>query len=85
MAETVYLLCAATSLLCALFLLRGYRRSAAKLLLWSGVCFIGLFLNNVILFLDIVVFKQLDLSIWRLIPAVVGLAVLCYAMIAEAD
>ena len=51
----VYMLCAATSLACAVLLLRGYRRSGARFLLWSSLCFVGLALNNVILFVDKVV------------------------------
>ena len=55
MAETVYALCALTSLACAALLLRGYVRSRVRLLLWSGLCFAFLFLNNVLLFVDKVV------------------------------
>ena len=41
MATVVYLLCALTSLGCALLLLAAYRRERARLLLWSCVCFGG--------------------------------------------
>jgi hypothetical protein len=49
----VYLLCAATSIVCAILLIRGYRRARERLLLWSGACFIGLALNNVLLVIDL--------------------------------
>ena len=49
MASVVYALCALTSLACAVLLLRAYRRSWARLLFWSGLCFVGLALNNVLL------------------------------------
>ena len=49
----VYGLCVVTSALCAVLLLRGYARSRVPLLLWSGLCFIGLTLNNVLLFIDV--------------------------------
>jgi hypothetical protein len=53
MAETVYVLCALTSLGCAGLLLRGYRVSRTRLLFWSSVCFAGLALNNLLLLVDL--------------------------------
>lgn len=83
-AEIVYILCMLTSLVCMWLLLRGYRRSGTRLLMWSGLCFTGLFLNNAVLFVDnIVLPTQVDLSIWRLLPALVGIALLCYGLIEE--
>jgi hypothetical protein len=79
----VYLLCALTSLACAALLLRGYRRSGARLLLWSGLCFVGFFLNNVLLIVDVQVVPQHDLSIVRSLPLVVGVACLLYGLIWE--
>ncbi len=79
----VYALCAMTSIGCAVLLLRGYRRSRVRLLFWSGLCFIGLALNNVLLFIDVRVVPDVDLSIWRTIPAVLGVAVLLYGLIWE--
>ncbi|HTW82832.1 MAG TPA: DUF5985 family protein [Candidatus Sulfotelmatobacter sp.] len=84
-AETIYVLCALTSLACAFLLLRGYARSRHRLLLWCGLGFVGLFLNNVLLFLDLIVFPSVDLSAWRLVPAVLGLAVLCYGLIWDVE
>jgi hypothetical protein len=65
MAEAVYLLCAVASLVCAVLLHRGYARSRTQLLMWSCLCFYGLTLNNVLLFVDLVVVPQVDLSVWR--------------------
>lgn len=65
MALTVYLLCALASLLCAVLLLRGYRASRAPLLFWAALCFFILVLTNSLLFLDFIVFPQIDLSMWR--------------------
>ena len=79
----VYVLCALTSIACAVLLLRGYTRSRVRLLLWSGICFAGLALNNVLLFIDVRVIPEVDLSVWRTIPAVVGVAVLLYGLIWE--
>ncbi len=83
MALIIYFLCAATSFLCALLLLRGYRRSAARLLLWSALCFAGFFLNNVLLIVDLQVIPDQDLSVVRSIPALAGISFLLYGLIAE--
>lgn len=82
MAETVYALCALTSLLCAVLLFRGYRRSGTRLLLWSSACFLGFFLNNVLLLVDLSVPLE-DLSIWRSLPALAGTLVLVYGLVWE--
>lgn len=81
MAEAVYLLCAATSAACALLLLRAHRHTGTSLLLWSGVCFIGLALNNAILVVDLIVVRDVDLSTWRLVPALGGVALLIYGLV----
>ncbi len=79
----VYALCALTSIACAVLLLRGYRRSGVRLLLWSGLCFAGLALNNVLLFIDVRIVPDVDLSLWRTIPAVIGIAILLFGLIWE--
>ncbi len=81
MAQTVYILAFVTSLACALMLWRGYARSGTKLLLWSGLCFFGLALNNALLFVDLVLVPGIDLSIWRSLAALAGLALLLYGLI----
>ena len=81
MGTIVYGLCALTSISCAILLLRGYRESRVKLLLWSGLCFLGLAANNIILFVDLRVVPGLDLSAWRTLPAVVGVGLLLYGLI----
>jgi hypothetical protein len=83
MATLVYALCALTSLLCMVLLVRGYRRSRARLLLWTAVCFAGLALNNVLLFVDLQVVPSVDLSVWRSLPALVGLLALIYGLVWE--
>jgi len=84
-AEAVYILCTLTSAACAVLLLRGYLRSRARLLLWSGLCFILLALNNVLLFMDKVIFPDIDFWGWRTGTAVAGLALLTFGLIWEAD
>ncbi|HEY8296697.1 MAG TPA: DUF5985 family protein [Candidatus Baltobacteraceae bacterium] len=82
-AEIVYLLCTATSLLCAVLLFRSYQRQRIALLFWSGLCFVGLFLNNALLFVDLVLLPAGDLSILRVLPAALGMIVLCYGLVRE--
>ena len=83
LGNLVYILCTVTSTICALLLLRGYRRSRARLLLWSAVCFFGLALNNLLLVVDLRVGVAMDLSVWRMVPAVIGAGALLYGLIWE--
>ena len=82
-AIIVYVLCAATSALCAVLLLRGYTKSRARLLFWSGLCFTGLALNNLLLVIDVRVIPAIDLSLWRTIPALIGISLLVYGLVWE--
>ncbi len=85
MALGVYLLCCITSLACAVLLLRGYQQSGVRLLLWSGLCFVGLALNNILLVVDTHIITSTDLSIVRSVPALVGISLLLYGLIWEAE
>jgi hypothetical protein len=81
---SVYLLCAATALACGVLLLRGFRRSHARLLLWPALFFLMLAAENVVLFLDVVVVPDVDLVVARRAVALAGVAVLLYGLIWEA-
>jgi hypothetical protein len=81
LALVVYLLCALTSLACAVLLLRGYRRSGARLLLWSGLCFACFCLNNIVLIIDVQVVPERDLSVLRTLPSLVGITLLIYGLV----
>jgi len=83
MAEFVYLLCASTSALCAFLLIRQYLRSRLHLLLWSSLCFLGLAANNALLFVDIVVVPDVDLSLPRTLVALLGLTLMVFGLIWE--
>jgi hypothetical protein len=76
MAELVYALCALTSIFCAVLLVRGYRTSRARMLLWSSVGFAAFAVNNVLVFVDLVLVPQADLSLPRNIAAFVGAVIL---------
>jgi hypothetical protein len=79
----VYILCAATSTLCAILLIRGYRQSRARLLLWSAACFIGLALNNILLVINVGFVPSVDLAVWRILPAIAGAGALLYGLVWE--
>ena len=81
----LYVLAIATSFACMVFLFRAYRQTRVRLLLWSGFCFIGLTVNNVILFLDLVVYPMSDLRVFRLAAALAGMVFLLYAFIFESE
>jgi len=83
MAECVYFLCASTSVLCACLLVRQYLRSRLQLLLWSSLCFLGLALNNALLFIDLVVVPTVDLSLFRTSAALAGLCLMVFGLIWE--
>lgn len=85
MAELVYILCSATSIGCAVLLLRGFSRTRAKLLLWSGLCFAGLALNNVLLFVDLVLLpSEIDLALVRSGTALAAIIILLIGLVWEA-
>lgn len=83
MANAAYILCSITSILCAVLLLRGYKQSRLRLLFWSGLCFVGLAFNNVLVIIDVRVLPDVDLSAIRSIPALVGLLLLIFGLIWE--
>ena len=83
MGLVIYALCALTSLVCAVLLLRSYRRSRLRLLLWSGLCFACFALNNILLIVDVRVLPEQDLSLVRSLPSLVGIALLLYALVWE--
>lgn len=81
MAAAVYVLCALTSLACAVLLLRAYARRGVRLLFWSGLGFVGFALGNAVLVVDMLVLPDGDLSLFRNLPVLAGLAVLVYGLV----
>lgn len=80
-----YGLCALTALLCSFLLLRAYSRSRYKLLLWGGLCFAGLTLNNLLLIVDRILVPYVDLFTLRLVAALVAMLILLYGLIWDAE
>ena len=81
----MYILCALASLVAATLVLRRFRAERQRLLFWTGLCFAGLALNNLVLFVDKVVAPDVDLSFWRNLPALLGLAALLCGLIWETE
>jgi hypothetical protein len=85
MAMLIYGLCALTAFTCACLLLRAYARSQYRLLLWSGLCFVGLTLNNVFLIADKLVFPEADIGIARSMSALIAMSILIYGLVWDAE
>jgi len=86
MAPLIYSLCALTSFACFVLLWRSYRKSGARLLFWSSLCFALITLNNALLVLDKVVYPvEVDLKIWRLAVALAAVLLLLFGLIWEED
>ncbi|HLL21693.1 MAG TPA: DUF5985 family protein [Kofleriaceae bacterium] len=84
MAEAVYILCALTSVFCAVLLLRSYRRQRTRLLMWSSWCFIGLALNNLLLVIDLIVVPDaIDLALVRTGTALAAILLLVIGLVWE--
>ena len=78
----VYLLCFATSSACAFLLLRNYRRTGARLLMWSAWCFILLAANNMLVVVDLVLLPDaVTLQLPRVALSLAAVAVLLFGFI----
>ncbi len=77
----VYMLCFLTSAACAMLLMRSYRRTGMRLLLWSGLCFTFLAANNLVVVLDMLVVPDRDLRLPRLLLALGAVVVLLFGFI----
>lgn len=86
MAEAVYILCALTALTCAVLLLRAYKRTQSRLLLWSGLCFVGLTVSNIMLFIDLgVLVTEVNLYLPRICTTLASVSILLYGLIWDAS
>jgi hypothetical protein len=86
MAAVIYSLCALAAATCAYLLLQAYRRGGYRLLLWSGLCFAGLTLNNILLVIDkIVLPTEVDLATPRILTALFAMMILLYGLIWDTE
>jgi hypothetical protein len=77
----VYLLCLGTSILCASLLVRSYLRTRSSLLFWSALCFVLLAVNSFIVVIDVLVLRNIDLTLWRHAASLAAVCVLLYGFI----
>ncbi|HEY7166073.1 MAG TPA: DUF5985 family protein [Candidatus Binatia bacterium] len=85
MAGIFYALCALAAAFCAWLLLRAYYRNRYRLLLWGGLCFVGLTLNNALLMIDKLLLPDVNLYTWRLVLALLAMLIMLYGVIWDAD
>jgi len=83
MVLLIYALCALTAFACSVLLLLGARRSGSRMLFWSGLCFAGLTLTNLLVIADHYLFREIDLAPLRLTSALIAIALLVYGLIFE--
>lgn len=83
MAQVAYALGVLTSILCAFLLIRSFRAQRTALLLWCSLCFVGLALNNVLLFADLFIVPDIDLEAVRNLTAMVSLCLMLIGLIWE--
>jgi len=84
LAPAVYILGFLVTLWCGVLLARAWTAGRKRLLLWSALCFFGLALSNLLVFLDLVVLPtQIDLYPERLLTATVSMLILLYGLIWE--
>lgn len=82
----LYLIAMLTSFACMLLLFRAYIDSHLRILLWSALCFVGLTVNNTLLFVDLVLLPEsIDLRLWRHLAALTGMLFLIYGFIRESE
>ncbi len=81
----LYVLAILSSLACATLLTRAYLQRRVRLLMWSAICFVGLTINNVALFIDLVLFPDVDLRVLRLVPALLGMSCLLFGFILDVE
>lgn len=83
--SAVYLLCFLTSAACALLLARSYRRTGARLLFWSGLCFLFLAANNLVVILDLLVLPDTDFRLVRYLLALAAVGVLLFGFVWDVE
>lgn len=86
MATLVYMLCGFTSGACAALLFRRQRRYPSNLLFWVMICFIGLFVGNVLLVIDLVFLPAaIDLSILRSAVGLISFVAMIFGFVWEVE
>jgi hypothetical protein len=84
-AALVYILCTLTSMGCSFLLWRAFRKTRLRLLMWSAACFAILAVSNALLFVDLVIFPQVDLLTMRSVATLTALLVLLFGLVFESN
>ena len=82
-APAVYILGFLVTLACGVLLFRAWAAVSKRLLLWSAICFCGLALSNLLVFVDLVLLPNVDLYLPRLLTAAIAMLILLYGLIWE--
>lgn len=82
----LYLIAMLGSAACMALLIRAYLQTHLRILLWSALCFVGLTVNNTLLFIDIVLLPDaVDLRLYRNAAALTGMLFLLYGFIRDSE
>jgi hypothetical protein len=72
--------------LCAVLLLRAYIKVRTRLLLWSGLCFAGLFVSNALIFVDLHLYPmEMNLYMYRLVIAAAAMMTLLFGLVLDSE
>ncbi len=83
--SAVYLLCSLTSFVAMLLVYRSYLQSRTRLLLWTALAFVALAVNNLVLFVDIVMLPEISLLMLRHLVSLLAVGLLLYGFVWELD
>ena len=81
----VYILCFATSTLCAFLLARSFIATRSRMLFWSASCFALLAAVNLLVIFDLVIFPAIDFRPVRLWLTLAAVVVLLFGFIWDED
>jgi hypothetical protein len=82
-AESIYVLCAVTSLFCFVLLFRGYLRVRTRILFFGAVSFLLFSIGNVVLVADLIFLPQVNLLPTRNVITLLAVALLAWGLISE--
>lgn len=81
MPGLIYIICGLTSLGSAWLLGRGALKRHDGLMFWSSLCFFGMGVNNLLLYLNFIIFPEVELLIVARIAMVFSVLVLNFGLI----
>lgn len=84
LAPSIFILSMLTAAGCGALLLRAFRRTRTRLLLWSAICFGGLAVNNALVFVDLIVIPEVSLIWLRASITILALLVLIGGLVSDA-